>query len=401
MKIRSLNLLLFVIIIISFNNQNIFAQKVKTLSNYVITSDSLNSSVFREFIGSKIASSQFIMVGEQHGLREVGEITSLIYNIAQPFGYKHLCIETDAVAAKQIEKNASGKKPAQLAKENYKSFPHAIPFYNNYDDYQLFSQVIKSQGDVWGIDQTFMAQFRLNFDYIENTTSNELLKEEVIKLKAIAIASFEKAIEEKDFMAPFIFQYSDELHNELMGLTKNDFEKEILNQLKITKEIYMLNFAKQSYLSNLKRAQLMKQNFLKYYKSETESEKHPKVVFKMGANHVSRGLNGTNVYDISNLVSELAIINGMESTHILVTGINGESTIGNPFAPVPTNSFDNTEDFPEEVQQSIEELNKKYFILDLSQLRPNTKSYSSKMQEWMFKYDIVVLIKDANYSRPF
>ena len=160
-------------------------------------------------------------------------------------------------------------------------------------------------------------------------------------------------------MAPFIFQYSEELHNKLIGLAKEDSEKEILYQLKRTKEIYMLNFAKESYLSNLKRAQLMKQNFLKYYNAAADSNKYPKVVFKLGSNHVSKGLNSTNVYDISNLVSELSVVNGMESTHIMVTGIDGESAIGNPFVPVPTKVFDNTEDFPEEVQRSIQVLDKK------------------------------------------
>jgi len=401
LNIKSSILFLLVIFILSLQNQVAIAQKVDSIDDYIITTDSLQSSVLNEFFSSKIAASQFVMVGEQHGLREVGEITSLIYNIAQPFGYEYLCIETDAVAAQQIEKNANGKEPSQLAKENHDTFPFAIPFYGNYDDYQLFSVVIQNNGSIWGIDQTFMAQFRLNFDYLERTTSNKLFKKEMTKLKTQAIASFEKAIAERDFKAPFIFQYSDELHKELIGLVDTDFEKEILNQLKLTKEIYMLNFTKQSYLSNLKRAQLMKQNFLKYYKTESESQKLPKVIFKMGANHVSKGLNSTNVYDVSNLVSELAIVNGMESTHILVTGIDGESTIGNPFVPVPTKAFDNTEDFPEEVALRIKDLDKKYFILDVSYLRINAKSYSKELQDWMFKYDLVVLIKDCTPIRNF
>jgi len=400
MKIRSLISLLHVVIALCLTNQA-SAQKPKPLENYIITTDSLGSSEMTEFFSSKIATSQFVMVGEQHGLKEVGEITSLFYNMGQPLGYKYLCIETDAVAASQIEQNAKENNPAELAKENYESFPFAIPFYNNYDDYELFSTVTRSGGNIWGIDQTFMAQFRLNFDYLERTTSNQEFKNELNKLKVSANAAFEKAIAEKDFTAPFIFRYSDKMHNKLMGLAQSGTEKEVLMQLKKTKEIYMLNFAKESYLSNSKRALLMKQNFLKYYDEAIKIEEHPKVVFKLGANHIMKGLNNSNVYDISNLVAELAMMNSMNSTHVFVQGINGESAVGNPFSPTPTKAFDQTRDFPLEIQQSLEELTKKYFVLDLSQLRPGAKSYSSELQEWMFQYDLVILIKDAHSTRPF
>jgi len=378
-----------------------FTQKTNSLDEYVITTNSLGDSSLTEFIRSIIAPGQFVMVGEQHGLKEIGEITSLIYRIAQPLGYNYLCIETDAVAAYQIEQSAKGKNPTQLAKEQDETFPFSIPFYTNYDDYDLFSQVIQSQGSIWGIDQTFMTQFRLNFDHLERTTSNREFKEELKKLKVSANAAFEKAMEEKDFMAPFIFQYSDEIHSKLMGLARVEDEKEVLRQLKKTKEIYLLNFAKQSYLSSSKRARLMKQNFLNYYNAAIKTDKHPKVIFKLGANHVMKGLNKSNVYDIANFVAELALLNGMNSTHVLVQGINGESAVGNPFSPVPTEAFDHTHDFPVEIQQSLEELNQKYFILNLSQLRPGAKSYSSELQEWMFRYDFVILIKDATATRSF
>lgn len=395
-----LKTLLFAIIYILISQQA-YAQEVKTKNSFGIVTDSLNNHELKEFISSKIASSQFLMIGEQHGIKEVGEITSWIYTLAQAYGFKHLCIETDAIAAMQITNFARGENPVELAKESSDEFPFAIPFYNNYDDYALFSQVVETQGDVWGIDQTFMAQFRLNFDYLERTSSNKQFKNELTKLKELAHSAFEKAIAEKDFSAPFIFQYSDDLHNKLMSLAQEGSEKEVLKQLKKTKEIYLYNFSNKSYLSNSNRAKLMKQNFLNYYQKAAKTEEYPKVVFKLGANHVSKGLNSTQVYDIANLISELAIINGLKSTHLLVSGIKGENAIGNPFAPVPTAAFDNTQDFPEEIQDCIKDLDHKYFILDLAPLRMEAKSYSSKLQDWMFKYDLVVLINEAIPTQSF
>lgn len=400
-KLKLSKFLLLQIAITSLTTTTIIAQEETSLDKYIITTDSFENPSLKELLSSKVASSQFVMIGEQHGIKEVGDFTKFTYQLAQPSGYKHLCIETDAVAAEQIKKNARSKKPIETAKENYKAFPLSIPFYNNIDDYHLFNYVIQNQGEIWGIDQTFMAQFRLNLDYLENTTQNERLREKVTQLKELARLSFEKTMSSRDFKSLFIFQYSDELHSELIKIAGEDFEKEILNQFKTTREIYLLNFKGQNYASNAKRSHLMKRNFLNNYNTELKTNTLPKIIFKLGDNHVMRGLNNTNIYDIANLVSEFAIVNNMKSTHIKVAGINGNNRIGNPFTPSPTKAFDNTEGFPIEIQQSIQKLDKKYFILDLSQLRNNAGTYSKELQEWMFKFDFLVLIKDCNATQSF
>jgi hypothetical protein len=140
---------------------------------------------------------------------------------------------------------------------------------------------------------------------------------------------------------------------------------------------------------------------MSYYNKASKSESIPKVLFKLGANHVARGLNETNVYDISNMVSELAISNGKKSLHIYAIGITGKKSLGNPFSPVPMVSFDNIASFPEEIQMAIKDQNKKYFILDLTELRTNSRAYSKELQKLMFAYDVMILVKDAQPLNSF
>lgn len=180
-----------------------------------------------------------------------------------------------------------------------------------------------------------------------------------------------------------------------MHLTATEQEREVLYQLKTTKQIYELNFARHYYQNNAQRAALMKRNFMRYYQQTAEEDPTPKVIFKMGANHAGRGLTNTNVYDIGNLATELAVTNDLESLHILVMGVEGEMRIGNPFAPVPTAPFDNTEDFPDEIQQLLELETSQHLVVDLEPLRTKAKQYSHAFQQLMFRYDVAIYVRNA------
>ena len=381
-----------------------FAVQAQELSieDHVIMTNDLNDSVISNYLSEKISGSQFIFIGEEHGYKENTEITHSLFNLAQPWGYNYLAIETDSIAAKYIEEHASAKHSVELAQQLNSEYPFSIPFYNSPDDYLLFKKVISTGGGIWGIDQAFMTQFRLNFTrLIGISKNNKPLNQKLIELQREANESFIKAIETRDFRAPFIFKYSDDLHGSLIGMCDAPEQSSILNQLKKSRDIYFYNFTNRQYLNNLHRSYLMKNNFLSYYRANQTDDKQPKVIFKLGANHAGRGINSTNVYDIANLVSELAYSNGMNSIHILLRGIKGQKLIGNPFSDNPVTTYDNSSDLPDEMLQLIKESDAKYCILDLTQIRERVHMVSDSLKEILFKFDMVILINDTGAIRTF
>ena len=78
---------------------------------------------------------------------------------------------------------------------------------------------------------------------------------------------------------------------------------------------------------------LMKKHFMDYYNRVSHKKKLPKVLFKFGANHMTRGINYTKVYDIGNFVSELANANGSKSFNLLVIPTSGTQNRWVPFIP--------------------------------------------------------------------
>ncbi len=381
----------------------IMAQSDTILKDHIFQVDALEDSRFVEFITQVSQGSQFILIGEQHGIKEVGLFTNAIFNLVHTNGYNTLCIETDALAAEKIKAIAASETPLKLAKTLDQKFPFAIPFYDNASDYDLFVNVVSQGGDIWGIDQTFMAQFRLNFDHLLHHTTNPSLKKMTGELKNRAQLAFEETFKNKSFGDMFIYKYSDALHDSLLATRPNPEETEILNQLKKSREIYGYYVSKQYYQNNNVRGQLMKSNFNTYYKEALKSTAIPKVIFKLGATHGTRGLSMTKIYDVSNYLSELAVFNDMRSLHFMVAGITGKALQGNPFTENPIVEFDNTKQLSEELQEVVPGFDKKYMVVHLEPLREKSYGnlFSENLKKAIFNYDVLVLVNNAEALVPF
>ncbi|WP_394748840.1 hypothetical protein [Spongiimicrobium salis] len=380
------------------------AQSKLHISEHLFQVDALNEEKYISFTKKQLKGSQFILIGEQHGIKEVGVFTNAMYRLAENYGYKTLCIETDALAAEKIMTLSDGVNTLDKARKLYGDFPFAIPFYGNEDDYELFKKVVQTQGNIWGIDQTFMVQFRMNFDHISKTTKSKKLKKKVLELKLKAERAFEQALATKDFNGNYIFQYDESTHTELLDLAENEQEKEVFRQFWKTKEIYAYNnLSKEYYKNNNVRGQLMKENFMRYYREAEKNTATPKVIFKLGANHAAKGLTRTNIYDIGNLANELAISRGNTSKHYMVVGLSGKATTGNPFTPDPVISFDNSKQLPKELQDMQATFTKKYIVLNVAALRPYAygKRYSEDLKKLIFGYDVLVLVNNAEAVRSF
>lgn len=392
----------FLTLLIGLSSLSLFAQNLELIQKHSFSVPELSDTQFKDFIKPRIQESQFVFLGEQHGIIEVGEATSILYTLGNPFGYKTLCIETDPTAAKTMTTFFDEKDPITAAKSLDAKYDFSIPFYNNEEDFKMFENVLQSGGTLWGIDQSLMTQFRLNFEYLITHTKNAEFKSALLPLREKAIAAFEKTVREKDFMAPYIFSYDDDTHKLLLSLASTLEEKRILKALKKTQEIYAYNFGGEYYLNNEVRAHHMKQNFIRYYKTAQQKEITPKVLFKLGGNHAARGLTTTNVYDIANLGSELAILNDMKSLHLLVMGVSGTQNVANPFDPTKSKqTIDASGTLPKELIDQTLAGEHKYQIIDTKALRPKTHTFSKEMRALIFKYDVVVLLKDAQPLTSF
>jgi hypothetical protein len=92
----------------------------------------------------------------------------------------------------------------------------------------------------------------------------------------------------------------------------------ILNTLEKTFSINRLWVQGQAWESNNARAELQRENFLRYWRAEKQRGAAPKVMAKYGASHMVRGRTQTAVYDLGTLLPEIAAIEGGHSFSLLV-----------------------------------------------------------------------------------
>jgi hypothetical protein len=99
-------------------------------------------------------------------------------------------------------------------------------------------------------------------------------------------------------------------------------------ELKESGAIYQLWMSGRNYENNARRARLLAKNFLAAYKSAAEPQ--PKIVFKMGIEHVALGTTTVNTIDLGTLGTSVARANGQTALRIAFLPMGGQNTV---FAP--------------------------------------------------------------------
>ena len=232
------------------------------------------------------AENQFVAWGEYHNSPELSKLTSYALESASKNGFKPWCIETSPYVAMELQRISTGKNPVDSILSIYKKGlqPYgSFPFFSTKEDALMLATAGKYHFSIWGIDQEFQMAFPYCIDRIYNAQT-PLIRQQFKAVKdslrarwwnpdAALLDSFKNAVPQKNY-------------------------KHALGDIKVSKEIYQESNAPA-------RASLMKKNFYNYY--DHLKSRNEKIFFKMGGNHLARGMNfQTQLYDIGNAVFELS-----------------------------------------------------------------------------------------------
>ncbi|MGF1585607.1 MAG: hypothetical protein ACFCUM_09820 [Bacteroidales bacterium] len=105
-----------------------------------------------------IPGSQFLLIGEQHGISEPALFTDALFREAIQYQYTYLAIETDPFVAKELESTIRKSQEAIL--EFIKTYPGGVPFYSTKEDLKLLQTALSLSTAhnpvLWGVDQVFL-----------------------------------------------------------------------------------------------------------------------------------------------------------------------------------------------------------------------------------------------------
>ena len=357
----------------------------------------------------------FFLIGEDHGLAENPKATAALFKAFQPYGYRYFATETGPYTARFLQE-ATGTGVYDQLQQLFDKYSWSIPFYVWKEECEILEAVTGGQPAeealIWGLDQEFAASFRMHFDFLKEQASTAASRQLAAQYLEQAVAGTAKAFKSKNpgdsFMATARPADFEKLRTAFEGQIDN---LNLIRELEESVQIYQLWFTRQGYTSNQLRAEMMKRHFWDYYSKAREKGAQPKVMFKFGANHLCKGANFLNVYDIGNFISELATMEGTRSFHLFTLGLKGTQFAYNPLAgseadkqkaydgAAPTARRDYTALVAAAPRDS-------WSVVDLRPLRAKIFDHTLEgihpsLEKLIWSYDAVLIMNEVNASTPF
>lgn len=390
---------------ITFSQDSLLVEALKKNTYLIKVLNDRFSGEGAPVLRKAMEDQQFLLVGEQHGIQEVGEFTKALFLEGQPQGFDYLCIETDPFIAEKLE--ALVKDDLAALKSFCKEFPMAIPFYNNEEDFDFLQKAIKnSNGEgpiLWGVDQVFAAAPRYLFARLAEIAPNKEAKTLAEQYLRQGKEGFEAFLKTQDQSKSLMATLGPEDYKKLFavfGKKEQSESTQILKGIQKTQEIYGYWFAGRQFDNNSVRAKLMKKQFMDYYRAAQKHTPIPKVVFKFGATHTYKGLSYYDQLDLGNMVHELAAMNGNSSLHISVMGWKGTAVAGLG----GSQQFDNSEQFNPLIIEAIKARSNgtDWLLVDLKSIRHQfNKRKIAPLRDIVFSYDFLVIVPEAKPLSTF
>jgi hypothetical protein len=282
----------------------------------------------------EIGRAQFILWGEDHGFADSAIVLRAIAHDARPLGFKYHVVEAGPLSTRLIEDTLARDGEAGLHKLVHE-VPLGIPFLSLKDDAALASGFLGRDANgmpyLWGVDQEFIGSPPFHLKRLVAIAPNETARAAASKLLGEEQDAAAAAAQDKFLLARFKDADFDALAVQFKGVAE---AQTIIAELKESAAVYQLWMSGHNYENNARRARLLATNFLARYHASAEPE--PKVVFKMGLEHVALGTTTINTIDLGTLVSEMARLDGKTALRIAFLPLGGHNIAFAPKQGNPT-----------------------------------------------------------------
>ena len=274
-----------------------------------------------DFLKQKAASAQFVLLGEEHNVKEVPDFTARLFAMLhQCCEFNHLALENDPVSAQAASMPPLKGNLGQLTQYASK-FPNAFTFLTR-QELQMIADVGKlattKTDPVWGLDQSFgvlhaLEELRTLPGINGRSSAFQELAEQA---RALDSSRF---TEGHHYMTMAKVSDLENLRKEVAPKPGSEADF-ILGNLVSSARIYT-NYRGEytGYASAFEREEQMKRLFMRGYRSAQKSgEAEPRVLLKMGHWHIFRGLGPSALQTLGDFVTEFALANGEDALSIAI-----------------------------------------------------------------------------------
>jgi len=274
--------------------------------------------------------ARFLLIGEEHGIAENAKLAVQLFTTLVADGYEKLAIEVSPPVAALLD--AAAKDGGIEGLRNLYASPGGEPaFFGMREEAELIAAARDALPDatevLWGLDYEVASDRPL----LRQLQSMQRPPGTDRPLNALIAASDRAWAKYDETGSPqYILGFSGD--PALVEAVRDawpepgDAARQMLDTLQSTLEINRSWVQGRGWNSNAQRAALLRSNFLRHWHRARENGGAPKVMVKLGANHVVRGRNHTGTFDLGTLLPEIAAIEGVRSASILVLPGQGSLT---------------------------------------------------------------------------
>jgi hypothetical protein len=208
---------------------------------------------------------------------------------------------------------------------------------------------------------------------------------------------------------PFLFTQDPALVSAVRSAWPNaDRDSDII--LRTLEESLAINTVARTgtaWASSDRRAQWMRNTLAERLREERGRASPPKVMMKFGYNHMIRGANYVNIFDVGAMPDEIAALHGSRAFHILVLPGSGSRQAvlgpGRSFVSVSSDEFDEFRAGDQRLTRVLSNGDATgHEVIDLRALRPlamrGLESWNPDVVRTIHGYDAAVIWKGARAS---
>jgi len=354
-----------------------------------------------DFLVGAAKNARFTLIGEEHGVAETAQLAAALFSALRGSGYSRVAVELSPPIAQDVE--AAARRNGQQGIEDFLKTPNVFTFYNLHEEARFLADVVqtapKYQRVLFGFDrEIFNDRYLISKLEPKVPPSARAAFARVKEASTTAWAQNARTGNPDDM---FILAADSGLISALRAAwPKPDPESDaVLGSLEASLAVETQERTGGVWPYMERRARLGRDNFAALVRGDSS-----KLLMKFGYNHMIRGLNYFNGFDIGSMADEVAALSGERAFHILVIpGPGSQQAVlgGAGFGPVASEGFDELRAGDQRLTKVLSNANATgHEVIDLRPLRRlamrGLESWNPDVIKTIHGYDAVVIWKGGH-----
>jgi hypothetical protein len=362
-----------------------------------------------DWLVGQARGARFTLIGEEHGVAETAQLTAALFKALRPSGYSRMAVELSPIIAQDIE-SAARRSGVRGILAFFASPETWSPMYLR-EEAQFVAAVVaaapKNERVLWGFDREIFSD-RYLISKLDAKVPPRA-RASYARLKDASAGSAARREKNPGAEPPFLFAQSPDIVSAVRAdWPRPDRESDtILRTLEESLAINAVARTGTAWDSAERRAHWMRSSLAARLNEERRRGSSPKVMLKGGYNHMIRGANYVNVFDVGSITDEVAALDGGRAFHILVLpGPGSRQAVLGPwrsFVAVSSDEFDEFKAGDQRLTRVLSNTNATgHEVIDLRALRPlamrGLESWNADVVRTIHGYDAAVIWKGAHAS---